>query len=72
MWKAFRSSVQAIAEAAVLVFGSLLWGPVLVAGSLWVWFGIGHESAVTVAMGVLGLLMTHVGLVLGHRSKSVS
>lgn len=69
MWNSFRSSVQTMAETAVLVFGSLIWGPALVAASLWVWFGIGYESAITIAMGLLGLSMTVVGLFLRHRSK---
>lgn len=69
MWKAIRRSVQTIAETAVLVFGSLIWGPVLVAASLWVWFGIGNESAITIAMGLLGFSMTVVGLFIRQRSK---
>lgn len=40
----------------------LFWGLVLVAGSLWVWFGIGNESEITIAMGLLGGLMTLGGL----------
>lgn len=69
MWNSFRTSVQSIAETAVLVFGSLIWGPTLVAVSLWVWFGIGYESAITIAMGLLGFSMTVVGLLLRQRSK---
>lgn len=72
MWNSYRSSVQAIAETAVLVFGSLIWGPVLVAASLWVWFGIGYESAITVAMGLLGIAMMVVGLFLRQCSKGLS
>ena len=72
MWKSFRSLVQTIAETAVLVFGSLIWGPVLVAASLWVWFAIGDESAVQIAMGLLGVSMTVVGLFLRQRSKGLS
>ena len=72
MWKSFRSLVQTIAETAVLVFGSLIWGPVLVAASLWVWFAIGDESAVPIAMGLLGVSMTVVGLFLRQRSKGLS
>lgn len=72
MWKSFRSSVQTIAETAVLVFGSLIWGPVLVAASLWVWFAIGDESAITIAMGLLGVSMTVDGLIIRQRSKVLS
>lgn len=72
MWKSFRSLVQTIAETVVLVFGSLIWGPVLVAASLWVWFAIGDESAVPIAMGLLGVSMTVVGLFLRQRSKGLS
>ena len=72
MWKSVRSSVQTIAATAVLVFGSLIWGPVLVAASLWVWFGIGNESAITIAMGLLGFSMTLVGLFGRRRSKGLT
>lgn len=72
MSNSFRSSVRKIAETAVLVFGSLIWGPVLVAASLWVWFAIGNESAITVAMGLLGASMTVVGLFIRGRSKDVA
>lgn len=72
MWKSFRSSVQTVAGTAVLVFGSLIWGPVLLAASLWVWFAIGDESPVAIAMGLLGVSMTVVGLFLRQRSKGLS
>ena len=70
MSNSFRSSVRAIAQSAVLVFGSLFWGPVLVAASLWVWFAIGTESAITIAMGLLGVAMTFVGLFNRRRSEA--
>lgn len=70
MSNSFRSSVRTIGQTAVLVFGSLFWGPVLVAASLWVWFAIGTESAVTIAMGLLGVVMTLVGLFVRRRSKA--
>lgn len=69
MWMSFRSSVQTIAGTAVHVLGSLIWGPVLVAASLWVWFAIGNESAITIAMGLLGVSMTVVGLFVRQRSR---
>ena len=69
MWKSFGTSVQSIAEAAVLVVGSLIWGPLLVVASLWVWSGIGNESAITLAMGLLGLSITVVGWLLRQRSR---
>lgn len=69
MWKSLRSSGRTIAETGVLAFGSLIWGPVLAAASLWVWFGTGYESAITIAMGLLGFSMTVVGLLLRQRSK---
>ena len=72
MSNSFRRSVRAIAQTAALVFGSLLWGPILVAASLWVWFAIGTESAVTIAMGLLGVVMTLVGLFVRRRSKDLS
>ena len=72
MWKSLRSSVQTIAATAVVVFGSLIWGPVFVAASLWVWFGIRNESAITVAMGLLGFSMTVVGLLVRQRSKGLT
>lgn len=71
MSNSFRSSVRTIAQTAVLVFGSLIWGPVLVAASLWVWFAMGAESGITVAMGLLGVLMTVVGLFVRRRSKDL-
>jgi LPXTG-motif cell wall-anchored protein len=67
----FGRSVRAVAKTAVFVFGSLIWGPVLVAASLWVWFAIGTESAVTIVMGLLGVLMTIVGLLVRRRSKDL-
>lgn len=70
MSNSFRSSVRAMAQTAVLVFGSLFWGPVLVAASLWVWFAIGTESAISIAMGLLGVAMTLVGLFVRRRSKT--
>ena len=72
MSTSFRRAVQTIAETAVVVFGSLIWGPVLIASSLWVWFGIGAQSEITVAMGLLGVVMTVVGLLVRHRSKDFS
>lgn len=71
MSNSLHSSVRTIAQTAVLVFGSLIWGPVLVAASFWVWFAIGAESAITVAMGLLGVLMTVVGLFVRRRSKDL-
>lgn len=71
MSNSFHRSVRTVAKTAVLVFGSLIWGPVLVAASLWAWFAIGAESAVTIAMGLLGVLMTVVGLFVRRRSTGL-
>lgn len=72
MSTSFHRAVQTIAETAVAVLGSLIWGPVLIAASLWVWFAIGNQSEITVAMGLLGVLMTVVSLFVRRRSKDFS
>ena len=52
-----------VAEKAMtdLSNNMIFWGAVLVAGALWVWFGIGDQSYVTVTMMVLGAAMAISG-----------